>query len=203
MSNIAIVGNGPSGDGMGAEIDACDFVVRTGIFPLSSKNAGVKLDAWCWNGSPKNCPGKHPPPEGDYETWFSVNTRYRKLYQSFWEHAMKMAKEHGPIRAISSAGWARLCRFTHFHPSTGIAAVALAIESLRPQTITLFGFDATHPDNPGWGDANPTIPWHDPCGHDFAAEKHILGDLLTKKMWLGNPCSMELIWPARPRAVKC
>jgi len=201
MNSVAIVGNGPSSKGMGAEIDICDFVVRTGIFPISSEDAGKKMSAWCWHGSPITCPGRHPQPQGEYETWFSVNTKYRKLYPGFWKHAVEMAHGHGPIRALSDGSWTRMCNVTRLHPSTGIAAVAIAIEALYPQQIKLFGFDATKKTATGWGDATPTIPWHDPCGHDFVVEKQILSDLLTKNTWLGRPCHTELIWPAKPKEV--
>ena len=48
---VAIVGNGPTANGKGNEIDAADFVVRLKAFWAHGPvDAGRHLDALCWYG---------------------------------------------------------------------------------------------------------------------------------------------------------
>jgi hypothetical protein len=204
---VCVVGNGPSAEGNGEAIDGHDFVVRTSIFPLALRGAGTKLNAWCWNGAPKTCPKRMSVPPGRYETWLSVHTSYRKLYKQFLRHANRLARKHGPLRVMSERTWIAMRAAVRCHPSTGFAAVAYALEHLRPKTLTLYGFDATRKGAPGWGDARKTIPWRvakagHVCGHNLLLEKQLLYRLMKRGEWFGMRCKTKVVWPARPKGAK-
>jgi hypothetical protein len=50
---IAIVGNGPSAAGKGAEIDGHDMVIRMTTFPVcGALDAGRKINVYAWFGIP-------------------------------------------------------------------------------------------------------------------------------------------------------
>lgn len=200
---VCVVGNGPSAEGKGAEIDAYDFIVRTSIFPLALRGAGTKLDAWCWNGNPRICPRSMQPPAGRYETWLSVHTSYRKVYKKYLRHASTLAKKHGVVRMVPERLWNAMRSAVRCHPSTGFAAVAYVLEHLKPKVLALYGFDATVRGAPGWGDAHKTLPWRVAkggyvCGHNLLLEKRIIRQLMKTGTWLGRRYGTKVVWPARP-----
>jgi len=206
-ARVCIVGNGPSADGKGAEIDAYDFVVRTSVFQRAVKGAGKKLNAWCWNGNPKTCPGLVTAPKGNYETWWSVHASYRTLYKKFLKHARKVAKGHGPVQVMSERLWHELKRTVRCHPSTGLSAIGYALERFKPKVLALYGFDATIRGEPNFRDAHPVVPWRvakagHVCGHNLKLEKQLIGALMRDGGWLGKRWGTKVVWPAKPRSVK-
>lgn len=205
---VCIVGNGPSAEGKGDAIDKWDFVVRTSVFPLALKNAGSKINAWCWNGSPRVCPKRMPVPAGKYEMWLAVHTSYRTCYEGFKRHTQRLAKGHGPMRMVPKTVWDVMRKAVKVHPSTAFSAIAFTLEHLRPKYIVLYGFDATKKGASGWGDANKTgVPWRvtkggHVCGHNMKLEKQLVYRLMKRGIWLGFPCKTKVIWPSWPKGAK-
>jgi hypothetical protein len=74
-----------------------------------------------------------------------------------------------------------------------------------PESVSLYGFDATLPGAPSWGDAqsgrNGVSMWPDNPGHGFLTEKQLLAKLMREQVWLGEPCAVKLNWPAIPEGV--
>lgn len=194
---VAVVGNGPSAAGRGAEIDAHDFVVRCAGFTVTGADgAGRRLDAWARFASPyifKLMGGRLP--EGSYEVWMTKPL-------SFWGRSDKVDPEMlirqsagRPIRWITSENVIEEADFLRAEPTTGFTAVDMAIRYLRPAEVTLYGFDATTPAAPGWGDAKYLAPgWNAAYPHDFPAEKVAFAELRDRGVWLGQPCGVRLSW---------
>lgn len=207
-SEIAIVGNGPSAARRGAEIDACEFVVRCNNCNHMGAGAGVRIDALAWFGDRS---GPCTLPLGVYEHWLTLPPS--RLFPPHDEHKGTWQKIHeaasgvAPIRWITDWQWqlevAALVRAPGagfegrqwIPPTTGLTAVHLALLGLRPRRLCLYGFDATVPAAQGY-DAG-TWSHH----HDFAGEKAILAALRDHAMWLGQPlphADCEVIWPDAP-----
>lgn len=202
---IAVVGNGPSAQDRGAEIDAHDFVVRCNWFAMQGgANSGTRLDAWAWYGQDVHPLNTGGAPAGAYECWFGTfvsrhwmtNPDLLAGLLSFIEQANGRT-----VRFISREHWAGMFAALNCKPSTGFVSVALALEK-KPEVLSLYGFDATTPDRPGWQDAGKDrpgcSPWPPESPHNFCGEKQILAVLAEKGLWLGTPCPTKLNWPARP-----
>jgi hypothetical protein len=152
---FAIVGNGPSAAGQGPEIDGHDFVVRCGAFACAgAARAGSRLDAWAWFGCPLEIArlgGRVP--EGDYQVW---NTKALDQWGcSDWVNPRELiARAAGrPVRWATESLLAEEVRCCGAEPSTGFTAVDMAIRMVGAPEVSLYGFDATTPEAPGWGDA--------------------------------------------------
>ena len=196
-SRICIVGNGPSAENMGKEIDSWPFVVRMKEYHVfGPRNSGKKIDALaCFRG---NC----CPDDVDIgEFWFTVSDEFShelcdltfirkradgkpvfvitdKLYGNVRRHLTKLSKHP---RA----------------PTTGFAAIAMAIE-FGAKELFLVGFDAVSPDVPGWGDAVYRSDWA-AHGHDYKAEKRAINNL-HHNIWLGDHSDVKLTWRRLPGA---
>jgi len=205
-----VVGNGPSAARRGAEVDACDFVVRCTWFPLMFPDggAGRRLDAWAWFGSTLQSGRMGGAPEGGYEVWFTLPLSrcsvVAKGHAGDLVNAVRLAGAR-PISVVTEERWdlearglSALSERPWCAPTTGLTAVDMAL-ARSPDELLLVGFDATVPGRPGWGDARPVSPWRsDAGGHDLLAGKRALYELLEGGRWLGRPCRTKLIWPDAP-----
>lgn len=199
---LCIVGNGPSAKGHGAEIDACDFVVRIKAFwENAAVNAGQRVDAVAWLGTEEAKWKKHGPDGFDHwRTWCSeqyiVNGGGWPARKVFFETFAEGKITH----RLSGQLHLRVKRSTLKDPSTGIIAIAMALDILEPAELLLYGFDGTLPTLPNYHDARraPEIPKKgEQYPHDQLREKRVIAGLLNGK-WLGEPSTVKLIWPDMP-----
>lgn len=177
---IAIVGNGPSAEGKGAEIDAHDYVVRLTAFPVTAApDTGKKLNAWALFGSEINarkvaghCPG------GSWVVWATLPpSRCKPFDHRHAGDARNILDRAGNryIRWVTEEEFALASACLGSWPSTGFMAAWLAMGDFPDADITLYGFDATTPNATGWGDArNNTWTAEDEAAHNFAEEKRQL-----------------------------
>ncbi|KKN79764.1 hypothetical protein LCGC14_0336190 [marine sediment metagenome] len=198
---VAIVGNGPSAKGKGAEIDACDFVVRIKAWwRHGAKDAGEKINAWAWYGDHA---GLRECPVGmDGEVWFTQCSnqilahdpdKQERHLTAFANYSLGR-----PASWLSNQEWDRLvARRDSHHPSTGMVAVAMALARFPGCELHLFGFDSTTRDRPDFYDArNADLNALDP--HRQLSEKQMfrrIGD----GTWLGEPTTATLVWHDMPR----
>ncbi len=196
-----VVGNGPSAEGKGAEIDACDFVVRIKAWwAHGAENAGERIDAWAWYGDEIQLAG--PIPEMNSERWFTQTVSQVRANPAAWDRVASLVRTASlqPIRWVPDLLWDAAFRRLEWHPSTGFVAVCMAIAIKRPDELVLYGFDSTAPDRANYQDARseplpPRLLSHPP--HDVLAEKRAMADLFNGK-WLGEPCRTALEWPQMP-----
>lgn len=221
---VAVVGNGPSAAGRGAEIDACDRVVRCNrCFDTGASGAGSKLDALAVYGNESlraglsdagvlagaaSLGGILPPA---CEVWLTLPpSRCRPFAPEHCGNVLVAQALAGlrPIRWIPEAAWAEelahLCglRGGWSAPSTGFTAVDLALRVWRPDELLLCGFDATEPGASGWNDARDE-PWPlvQAQGHGLAVEKLCFATLRDRGLWLGQPCATRVLWAGTPAPV--
>ncbi len=202
---VCIVGNGPSAEGHGPEIDASDFIVRMKAFWLfGAVDSGERCDAWAWFGEtdPRRA---EAVPEADIdnvgarEHWF---TQCNLQIPETKRYRLELAQRFSDVarwRQISDTLWKRMRAHLGRFPSTGITAVAMAIDLLPVDELLLFGFDGTTPDKPNYHDARRPNP-NDPHAHDQLAEKRAIAELLDGQ-WLGEPSKVKLIWPDMPELI--
>jgi len=179
VSSVAVVGNGPSAAGRGAEIDACGFVVRCNwwqeAFPKGE--AGTKVDAVCiW---PKAWTDRPDHRWFDGELWMSTPRGGARV--PTWHRAVRWIPEHRYYRLHEALVLLHRARTesTACWPSTGLVALYMAM-MLKAPRLLLVGFDATRIDAPGWGEFSKVNPWLDVQGHDFCAEKLLIAELLRE-----------------------
>lgn len=199
----AIVGNGPSALDKGAEIDACEYVVRCNAgFAYHAGRSGRRTTHWAWMGDSYTWDeiGKGAYPLlGEYEVWATLPMS--RCNPPHGEHAGNVlrvlaASDMRRVRHVSEAFWDAEQRALtavaggEWHaPSTGLTALHLALAFLPELTeITLYGFDATHPDEPGWGDALRKVSWTADAnkGHSFRHEKWLIDHLCETGDFLGR-----------------
>lgn len=176
---IAIVGNGPSAAGKGAEIDAADLVVRmNGFSAVAALNAGQRLDVWAWFGSGRTCRRLDGvPPSGNYEVWATLPlSRCRPFVIGHVGDAERLIQWSSArrIRWVTEGEFGEQAAAIGAWPSTGFTAAWMARREHPSAQLLLYGFDALHPSAPGWGDAR--APWRgvDATAHNFEAEKRVL-----------------------------
>lgn len=197
--NVCVVGNGPSAEGRGAEIDACDFVVRIKAWwRHGAADAGTRIDAWAWYGCKR---GLTYIPPFRCQNWFthcpkqtqSHGSKIRRARRkSFLEHSSEQRTQF-----LTDVQWQTMRSFTGKHPSTGMVAVFMAIERFPDCNLHLYGFDSTRLDQPNFFDARrPDLTPKDP--HCQQREKTVFRRINTG-MWLNNPTKVTLTWPDMPR----
>lgn len=190
-SRIAVVGNGPSAEGKGPQIDACDFIVRIKQYwRFGAEGVGEKIDAWAWYGSAV----RDKPLAREHWITQSVREfeRRERTKQSGFTRLRCIAEAAagGPVRFIQDDMVQRLSRYLGAFASTGLRAIAMALER-QPGEIVIAGFDAlTKDDTDARGDRRP------PC-HNLLAEKQALCELEVGR-WLGKRCTTRLTWLGRP-----
>jgi len=203
---IAVIGNGPSANGQGKHIDACDMVVRAGQYThaFPRNEAGKKTTAWCWPGFAKM--NKYVP-QGKMEHWFSVPVAWDKK-KSRLTNARMMAKcrksklvenPMGHYLALRHALELLSERRGLFPPTTGIIAIQMAMD-FQPDQLLLAGFDVTKKDTKECHYADGRV-WKFGPGHDLLAEKKLLARLQDKGKWLGLEVKTKVTWIGRPSCV--
>lgn len=208
---LCVVGNGPSAKGKGAEIHACDFVVRMKAWWVyGAEDAGLKCSAWAHFACPQveAAFARASPAERTFttsgETWMThtvaqmVKSETRaptNIYVSRLEFVVYCANGR-PIRWWTDH-WQAVARDRlGSDPSSGFVTVCMAMMR-SPKELHLYGFDATTPDRPNFDNARIKQA---PCGHDFAAEKRAMAEI-AKGTWLGQPTTTKLIWPDKPEGL--
>lgn len=194
--NVAIVGNGPSADGRGDAIDACDFVVRIkGFWNHGASQAGSKLDAWATFGEERVLPPIRKP----REIWYTRCTSHvmddEKLKLAF---SSIVSSAHGiPFFLFSDHEWQHCRNVLGAGPSTGFVAVCMAISRFPCCNLHLFGFDSTTPVAPNWEDATP-VHGGNISSHPFVREKQEIAKI-DRGEWFGANTDVTLTWANRPQ----
>lgn len=192
---VAVVGNGPSAAGRGAEIDAHDFVVRCNAFGLAGAlDAGVKLSAWAWFACPVVAERMGQAPAGDYCFWMTKPLAQWGCSDIVDPRLLIRWAAGRPIRWVPIAYAKEVAEALGAEPTTGFMAVDMAIRMLRAPEIGLYGFDAVRPGEPGWGDAREVWPWLVNYPHRQDLEKIAFTRLRDEGTWLGQPCATRLNW---------
>lgn len=197
--NVCVVGNGPSADGRGADIDACDFVVRLkGWWNRAAADAGSRIDAWAWYGCQEGCRDK---PEFTCEHWFTHSPKQTQKHDTATRRARRKwfdrYAEGQPVHVLTNEQWTRLRASTGRDPSTGMVAIGMAIERFPDCHLHLYGFDSTTTVRPNFCDARGPKVMDDP--HGQIREKRQFR-LIVLGEWLGKPTKVTLTWPDMPRA---
>jgi len=193
---VAIVGNGPSAANKGAEIDAHDFVVRCNAFRrIAAKGAGEKLSAWAWFGCLAVASHLGEPPAGDYQVWMTKALAQWGCSDVVDPRLLIRWAAGRLIRWVTEPFASEEAHFCGAAPSTGFAAVDMAIRMAGAREISLYGFDATTPEAPGWGDGGPdTIPWSPIDAHAFRCEKIRFTQLRDEHKWIDGEVPVRLNW---------
>ena len=197
---VCIVGNGPSAEGHGAEIDACDFVIRIKAFwAFGAENAGERLDAVAWFGTQEEVWREGPVLTcNHWRTWsdeqYVFNCNGWPARRVFFEYWTQQTAES--IVRLPHPVWERLAIWLGSHPSTGIVAVAMALHFLDVSELVLYGFDSTTLDRPNFHDARP--PENPEINvHDTLEEKRAIARIATGR-WLNASTTVKLTWPDKP-----
>lgn len=194
---IAVIGNGPSAKGLGAEIDACDFVVRTGqcINAFKENEAGTKLSAWAWPGYPKM--NRYVPKGKGWQMWVTCPAEWHKG-EVRMPNVARIANQHKlNVQVLNLNEYTKVrvaCKALSgkdLPPTTGILAIHMALMK-KPAELLLAGFDCTIPTQPGFcyadGRKGLSVKLH-----DYTAEKVLTGHLLEGK-WLGAEVATVTEW---------
>ncbi len=199
---ICVVGNGPSAEGHGAEIDACDFVVRLKAYwVFGATDAGSKVDAVAWFGAQRKewCNldvGDDIPICEHWRTW--CNKQYEesplewKKARAFFAYVTCGL----PVVSVLECQWMRAIRYLNRHPSAGFVTITMVLDRWPKCELLLTGFDATIPDRPDYYDARRPATG-DLSVHDMVAEKRAIAELLEGS-WLGEPSQAALTWLNMP-----
>lgn len=189
---VCVVGNGPSAKGHGAEIDACDFVVRIKAWWVyGAEDAGQRCDALAHYGGGARV--DHPPCSGEY--WFTRTTE-----RSEWDRVACVINnaDLALYRWVTKKVWQKARDCVGSDPSTGFVALSMAMAIFDPSELVLAGFDARGKDLPGFNDARGK-PWPtDGAGHhDWMKEKQLIA-AIRDGTWLGEPTDTHLTWYGGP-----
>ena len=217
-SSVAIVANGPSGTDQGASIDRCDFVIRMNAWITEGpKNAGSKISALCGF-----CDGNHIVSKGktngvevpdwlkkrrDWELWCPIAAEgflaeptrenvgdWRWLLRTADGRPIRLNRE---ITAQKVITYLKTLSNRFKYPSLGMACLSLVMD-LTPKELHIWGYDSTKAGLPTYNLAQVELNW-DCLWHDFVAEKRIIAELADKKLWLGKPSTVKLVWHNRPK----
>ncbi len=193
---VCVVGNGPSAEGRGTQIDGCDFVVRIKSFwAHGAKNAGNRIDAWAWFGADRDT--AQPIPVLECEHWFTLCPAQKPSWPMMDELLAAHARESSgwARRYLRDAAWAAARIYLGRSLSTGFATVVMAIDIFRPAELLLIGFDSTTPDKPNFDNARRESGPPGPI--DFENEKRVFMELY-RGSWLGKPKNIALDWIGQP-----
>ena len=201
---VCVVGNGPSAEGKGAEIDSYDFVVRMrNWWRCAAEHAGEKINAhayFSWWGEWSS------DPHTGFEHWFTWCPEQLTTAGALgWQRVafINQRAEGGSIRWLTNARWHQLRgALDGQHPSTGIVAVAMAIDRFRkkPIELGLYGFDSVTPDRPHFFDAredNKELHERRNVMHNILAEKRLLAGL-HGGAWITGKKDITVTWPDQP-----
>lgn len=200
MMRVCIVGNGPSAEGKGAEIDACDFVVRLRDWQrCAAEHAGSKISAHAYYGPWSEW--EHTPAQCEH--WWTQCPeqimRQGEAGQVKWDFFAEYASGH-LVRWLMNSQWRELQKHLGADPSTGFVSIAMALW-VYPETeeLVLYGFDSTTPDRPHFFDAREEGKMG--CAyvvhHSIVEEKQAIARI-RDGVWLGKPIATTLTWPDMP-----
>lgn len=194
---ICIVGQGATAEDRGGEIDACEKVVRLKRYwECGAKNTGLRVDVVAHYGDNWALAGGAPR---GVEQWVNQTVwQKRKQGDYGWEsiaHIVEQA-EWAPIRWMPHRLWQKVAdHIEGKHPSTGMVAIAMALDMHPDCELVLYGFDGTTPDRPNFWDARQTA--EQLAHHDILREKWAIAEI-EKGTWLGEPTKAKLTWPQKP-----
>ena len=191
---VCIVGQGPSAEGRGTEIDACDIVVRMKEFwNCGASDAGEKTDVVAYYGGSAACAQEYGK-----EHWMTHNparlikleTMGRRRIETFvnWANGR-------PIVWLDDDYWQRMHDYLNRDPSTGFVACGMAIRRYPGCRLVLYGFDSTTVDRPNYWDAQQLAKKK--VAHCVMAEKLAIAEIF-KGRWLGEKTAVTLNWPDMP-----
>lgn len=183
-----VVGNGPSGKGLGRIIDACDFVVRIKEYwTFGAEDTGAQIDAWAWYGQSKDT---HRP---YCEHWVTQSIpefrRREEIHHDGFARLEQIVSGGLRLWFIEHSRVMELEQHLDAFASTGLRAIAMALARC-PDELLITGFDAMANDDP---DARG--PQRPPC-HDMRKEKQLLFEL-DQGQWLGKLCKTRVTWLGR------
>lgn len=198
---LCIVANGPSAEGHGREIDACDFVVRMKKYwKAGAKNAGRTIHAWATRGNLD----AYQEQRENVEHWYVLQCSFfaNRGQEKFKQEMLDM-NNRGRGRRIL---WAARADYEELHnylgksPSTATVVIYMALQVFPACELVLYGFDSTTPDRPRYKDARPSGDNTPNTLHDFVAEKRAVAEI-HKGTWLGKPTAATLTWPDMPEGL--
>ena len=197
---VCVVGQGPSAEGMGREIDACDVVVRIKNFwEWGAQDSGEKCDVWAQYGGIDL-----PSGVAASEHWFTIcphqlesHGKAADLISSFNRNAAGHS-----IRWLDDERWMQARAYLLSHPTTGFVCVLMALQTWPDAELHVHGFDSMQPDGPNYYDARAPVDhkgvvWP----HDMAGEKRAIAEIYGGR-FLGNPTSATLVWPHPPAGIR-
>ena len=199
--NLCVVGNGPSAEGRGREIDACNYVVRVktwwryGAVAAGTKVNAVVNDGWWGEVDEKAMTG--------CEHWLAWTVERMQLRKSrAWVPMTRLSQKVGMdlIRIFPHDLRERAIR--HIKPpgdgtfSTGFVGILMAME-LFPgcDELHIYGFDGIRTGGPNFSDARRED--RGIRNRDWTAEKRAIAEI-HNGTWLGEPTGVELNWPDMP-----
>ena len=218
---ICVVGNGQSPKGHGDLIDSHDVVIRVNGWWLTHPPpiAGRKCTHWSWNtalylvglreAKEKNKPVRKPMPrknpDGSRPMLCAENWRSGRKHIRNARIAAAALGLRNKIRFMDKNADSRLQKKLRAlakrktMPTTGMRALHRAV-LMKPNHLTIIGFDATKPDRPGWNDKGN--PWRKNWNcHTFVEEKLVIAELVDKKVWLGQKVDFSVDWVGRPEQI--
>lgn len=184
--SVVVVGHGPSlkGARQGEKIDACDVVVRLkncSMLLAEKRSYGTKTDVMCSSTEVL----AYLPKVKAKEYWGYPKKGFYN-HASVWQLERKVVPEGGvvviPIEVCDLwNGFFRELGAKHPNVSTGMAAVLIALDRLRPSKLVLAGFDKVlNPGSEGYRCTVPTLfnnGGKSDTGHDWKVENMLLSYL--------------------------
>jgi len=133
--SVAVVGNGPSAQGHGEAIDACEIVIRFNNFRIDGFDVGNRTDVWVTS---------FYRDIEDREDWRHGRMVIMPFPPNFHCPSVarfqnKRAKHYGALRM--PGGIAGVLKRTNKHPSTGIAFLWWFAWQLKMKPTVMVGFD--------------------------------------------------------------
>jgi hypothetical protein len=209
--NVCVVGSGPTAEGKGDIIDACDFVVRLKqCWADGAENAGSACHAIAdYDYPPERCDRAWCPwPDAEFWLTHTPSQIIGERGTNYLE-TITVRRDLGIIRWVSTEFVVAIRKAVGYFPSTGVVAICMAMRLLHPDVLTIVGFDQLTPAEPNFDCARRKVVDHPDLGrpsHDFVAEKRFLARL-EDGTWLGEECQTKLVWIDKPDippiAVQC
>lgn len=197
--NVCVVGSGPTAEGKGELIDACDFVIRLKRFWLEgATNVGYSCHAVASYDYPVEMTVFTKLTDAEF--WITQTPQQLlATHDAEWLEMFAVRHGLGVIRWVSHLFWTRIGEALGYHPSTGFVAMCMAMELFDPEALTLVGFDQLTPEDPNFHCARRRITPAQ-CAkpnHNFVAEKRCIAEL-ENGVWLGKGCHTHLVWSDKP-----
>ena len=214
MNTIAIVATGPSAEGCGAEIDACDFVVRISSWiTQGATGAGVKVSALAGWGPPAEV-APEMLERRDWEFWFLIPLDSVRIWPKQEDpgdipyvlnlidgRPLRMARRCVNSRVETYLN-TRRPRPRWSRCSQGMSCVAMAQDLALWDEYHLWGFDRRGSGGSADGYAqapNFPLPATDADAHDWTGEKLMFAEWADALTWCGEPVRKgRLVWHGRP-----